>query len=372
MNEQPSRFGKFLQKATSPESMAFGWLPLAGVIESIASRGQSPGTSALQQQKIVLGGMEQREQEAERKRKLAEEARKKVLIEQYGEQLPEDKKGLYSLAPEKYIEKEMESTFQKPSVPLTSAELEFLKSTEPYEQQYAITNPEAWRKTRTGAVLRPVETPEQKAAREKEESDRRLQNAKEMARYEDELRRKQKEFDLSNLQGPVQERAQTALEALSRIAVIEKHPGLSGAVGMKSAAQGYGMLPTPIAGTPEAGFMAQFDGLKSLLTLENIGKLKGVLSDTDMRILTNAATALNTNMAESEFIGELTKVKHLLSRVSAGLPKYDTKQRPRQPDMISNQMDFPSREAAAQAAQSGKIPVGTEIYINGVKSGVMR
>ena len=52
------------------------------------------------------------------------------------------------------------------------------------------------------------------------------------------------------------------------------------------------MLPV-IPGTEAANAVARIDSLKSLLTLDNMKLMKGVLSDSDMKVISSASTALN-------------------------------------------------------------------------------
>ena len=113
-----------------------------------------------------------------------------------------------------------------------------------------------------------------------------------------------------------EEKTQHAYDVTDKIDVIEKHPGFKGSVGMKGAMQGFGLMKQPVAGTDEAGFIAEYNALHSLLTLDNIGKLKGTLSDTDMKILKQAATSLDLNMPEKDFKRELARVKDVMTRVT--------------------------------------------------------
>ncbi|MCK9370800.1 CHAP domain-containing protein [Candidatus Dojkabacteria bacterium] len=68
------------------------------------------------------------------------------------------------------------------------------------------------------------------------------------------------------------------------------------------------LLPV-VPGTEAANFVAAFDTFKSKTILENIGLLKGVLSDADMKILERAGTKLSRNLTEEEFVNELNKLK---------------------------------------------------------------
>lgn len=111
------------------------------------------------------------------------------------------------------------------------------------------------------------------------------------------------------------EKSQHAQDVIDRVNNLETSPGFSGSVGFKGASSLFGLKKEPIAGTNEAGFNAEYNALKSLLTLDNIGKLKGVLSDTDMKVLSQAASSLDLNMPEKDFRNELNRVKSVMSKV---------------------------------------------------------
>ena len=64
-----------------------------------------------------------------------------------------------------------------------------------------------------------------------------------------------------------------------------------------------------IAGTPAANFEAKFNKLTNMLTLPNLDKLKGAMSDKDIAFLKSASSALSLNMSESEFDTTLKQVK---------------------------------------------------------------
>jgi hypothetical protein len=49
-----------------------------------------------------------------------------------------------------------------------------------------------------------------------------------------------------------------------------------------------------------------------------MGIMKGVLSDSDMKVITQASTALNRGMSESAFKKELEKVKGVLQSKLGG------------------------------------------------------
>lgn len=97
----------------------------------------------------------------------------------------------------------------------------------------------------------------------------------------------------------------TASKALSIVSTLQSSPAMKAAVGPISS-----KIPTFSGAT--ADFESQFNSLKSLLTLENMGIMKGVLSESDMKVLQQASTALNLGMSQQGFKQELEKVKGVL------------------------------------------------------------
>ena len=59
-----------------------------------------------------------------------------------------------------------------------------------------------------------------------------------------------------------------------------------------------------------------FNSLKGLLTMENMGKMKGVLSDSDMRILQQASTTLDASMSEEAAAAELNRLGRVMSKLT--------------------------------------------------------
>lgn len=117
-----------------------------------------------------------------------------------------------------------------------------------------------------------------------------------------------------------EEKASNAQNVIDKIDLLVKHPGFKSSVGAKGLARGFGLLKKPVGGTNDAGFEAEYNALRSMLTMENIGKLKGVLSDTDMKILTQAASSLDINMPESDFKRELSRVRGVMSGMATETP----------------------------------------------------
>lgn len=81
--------------------------------------------------------------------------------------------------------------------------------------------------------------------------------------------------------------------------------GLSDALWPISALNPLKYLPW----TDAADFEAQFESLSGKLTLPNLEKMSWVLSDTDIKILQWASSALSLSMSEKEFKKELNRIK---------------------------------------------------------------
>jgi len=73
-----------------------------------------------------------------------------------------------------------------------------------------------------------------------------------------------------------------------------------------------GQLPTVFTSGVDAE--SAFNNIKNNLTLENLGKMSGVLSETDIKILSNAASRLEPGMSEAAMKTELRRIKTVLGR----------------------------------------------------------
>lgn len=101
----------------------------------------------------------------------------------------------------------------------------------------------------------------------------------------------------------------TAREAGRLAQALLAHKGLGGAFGVLSSS-----LPTMRQDTADAESLR--DSLTSLLTLENTGKLKGVLSNTDMQILRQASSSLNPKMGDTAARAELKRIVEVMKKAA--------------------------------------------------------
>lgn len=107
---------------------------------------------------------------------------------------------------------------------------------------------------------------------------------------------------------------QTAIQdALFAIEDLEKTTWKEWAVGYSRQKNLNTLIPWGenkfIAGTDAANFEAKFNKLTNMLTLPNLDKLKGAMSDKDIAFLKSASSALSLNMSEAEFDTTLKQVK---------------------------------------------------------------
>lgn len=105
----------------------------------------------------------------------------------------------------------------------------------------------------------------------------------------------------------------TAREAARLAKLLLEHKGLGGAFGVFDS-----MMPTMRQDTADAESLR--DSLTSLLTLENTGKLKGVLSNTDMQILRQASSSLNPKMGDQAARAELQRIAQVMERAGGQAP----------------------------------------------------
>lgn len=139
--------------------------------------------------------------------------------------------------------------------------------------------------------------------------DRKIAQETNLAKL-DELRAKQQEARSKAEQAKADKAAaaqgavDTFSTALSSLDEITKSPGLSKAVGIRSA------LPT-IPGSDAANFEARLDTFKAQTFLPMVASLKGMgaLSDAEGKKLSDAVGALSPKMSESEFRKSAEKIR---------------------------------------------------------------
>jgi hypothetical protein len=101
-----------------------------------------------------------------------------------------------------------------------------------------------------------------------------------------------------------QEAIETAREARRLAGALLEHPAMVDVFGVMRE-----KMPTLRQGTADAESI--LNSLTGLLTLDNMGKMKGVLSDNDMKILKAASTTLNQKMSPEAAKVELERLLSL-------------------------------------------------------------
>lgn len=107
---------------------------------------------------------------------------------------------------------------------------------------------------------------------------------------------------------------QKAREVLEKIVdagtKLKDSPGLKSLTGNRLLNPDYnlGWSDEPRPGSKAATSKAQYDTLKSVMTLENLSLLKGAMSDKDLLFLQAAGSSLNTAMDDPSFAKELDNI----------------------------------------------------------------
>lgn len=383
MNSRNTGFKSALSRLMTPEGMANVVMPVAGIIESIATKGQSPGLGAQAMRTNVLADItrqqEQEQAEWEREQKaqiykdqteanrlareksqmdietakqeqLREAGLSKVLglIDVYGRNpmaTPEEKesyreKMLSKAFTQAYPQAAAEAAFkQKATMGTYEIDPDKIEGNTEAEKLAYVNRLRAANPDMKIIVKKPFTmTPTNQLAAQKTQLEIDL------------LKQKEQEAALAATQ-KAQKPIDTATDILAKVERLKTHPGLKGAVGIKGASGAFGLLPDPIPGTPEADFVAEFEGLSSLLTLGNIEKMRGMgqMSDKEGAMLKAAATSLRTSMSEKSFLSELSRIESGANRAIqyGGAPT--TKKTP------------PSAQVTPKAAQSwpGAPAIGT-------------
>lgn len=94
---------------------------------------------------------------------------------------------------------------------------------------------------------------------------------------------------------------QGAQEILDLATTLKSHPGRERASGFSS------ILPSAPGGDAR-DFEVKLERLSSLLTLDNLGLMSGVLTDKDIQILRSAAGGLDVGQSEEALLGELDRI----------------------------------------------------------------
>ena len=113
------------------------------------------------------------------------------------------------------------------------------------------------------------------------------------------------------------EEKQGVLDVLSTIETIKDHEGFNNAVGFslqKSFVDTEGGEQF-LSGTAAADFQTIFNSFRDSLVLPNLDKLKGAMSDNDIKFIRNATTALSLSQSEEGFLTELNKIQERYNQI---------------------------------------------------------
>jgi hypothetical protein len=106
-------------------------------------------------------------------------------------------------------------------------------------------------------------------------------------------------------------------DAVDAISTLRSTSGKSAAIGT-NITFGFGKnLP----GRSSAGYLAQLDKVKSLLTLPNLQYMKGLgaMSDREFNTISSSVAALNPNMTEAQFDAELDRIDTIMQAAALKL-----------------------------------------------------
>lgn len=108
-------------------------------------------------------------------------------------------------------------------------------------------------------------------------------------------------------------------QVLAVLDILDKHPGMSGAIGAKGPMSAFGYMDKPIGGSDAAGYVSQVDRLKSLITIPQLKNMKGLgaMSDKEFSTMQASAAALSRDMPESDFRKELARIREVMASVLA-------------------------------------------------------
>jgi hypothetical protein len=159
-----TQFGAVIKSLTSPEGMNSVVLPLAAIFETVATKGQSPGKVAAQQQEILQRGMKssmERDQLMEQKRADELERREKAVaaknrrdIEDSFISAPASERGQYAIKmdPQKAAGLEIDRMYKEPVIQEepTQQDIDWVNRTfdDPDTQRFMLNDLKLLRKTR--------------------------------------------------------------------------------------------------------------------------------------------------------------------------------------------------------------------------------
>jgi hypothetical protein len=138
-----------------------------------------------------------------------------------------------------------------------------------------------------------------------------------------ELTKAKTEAEIARKAVDVEEAAAQADQAVSLIdqmigsedGKVKRHPGFSGAVGIRGPSSFFGLKEAPIAGTAAADFQALYEQVKGGAFMEAVQKMKGsgALSDSEGKAAASAITRMKASTSEAEFVRAAKEFRNAIS-----------------------------------------------------------
>jgi len=269
-------------------------LPILGVAETIATRGASPGTTAMGAEQVF-----QQQEDRAKKSSMEEEDRKLAAMDRAlkkkvaGSQLRSGEREEEQYTREKGFSDEWRAGVdQLPD--LTPTEKLMLKNAGPEKGvQFLIEKgkPDLARELLAARLSSTEKVAGQRIESAEEIAGSRIAAGKEKIE-------KKTETDEAG-------KAELKNNLITQIEIVKNHPGKYSGV---AAGQVTSFLPTE-----SRDFKKQVNKLKSLVTLENLKYLKGAMSDRDVKFISDASSALDLAGKPEAFDRELSRLQTFIS-----------------------------------------------------------
>lgn len=299
-------------------------IPLLAVAESIATKGQSPGSTALGAEHIFQQQEDRQRQflkEEEEKRKAATaEAIERALNERRMAALEEQTAGARSereRAEQKALDwenavsaeeglTELDRAMKRGAGPTVT--MQQATGIDKLMQQLAAQRDIAGQKALSAKDIAMI-----MALSRQNVADTNVQGRKDVA----DINAKSRLENTKLKSDQSKEKAETLKQdILSQIDVVQNHPGKYSGI---SAGQIMSNLPTEAR-----DYKLQFNRLKDMITLENLKYLKGAMSDKDVAFIKSASSALDL-FAKPEYLNkELNKIRGFVSTPGTSIPTGNT------------------------------------------------
>lgn len=303
-------------------------IPLLAVLETVLSKGQSPGTVAFTAEK---GFQENERLKREAERQAAEDEDKKMqsalqrqisegtIQEQINKSLSEEEQKQKEYA----IRKALEG-----GAPV----LEAIKTNDPktyiehmLQREILSQKGEQAEGLLADRLAQALSIEKMRAAQDKTESGITPYQAAQIALKEEALNLQKARNQSLTKQADPTEQADRAALVVQKALSLPKMKGFRSAVGTKGLSSLIGFKKQPFRGSPAADFNAELKNLQSMLTLNNLGSMRGLgaMSENEMKMIEASASSLSPDMSEKQFAQEIQKIvdKIQAARSVAGINK---------------------------------------------------